>query len=295
MSSSTAPISSDLLWPNGQYELLDFGHGRKLEAFAGRVLDRPCPAADTVAPRHPQLWHTADLRIAPSPVRTAGISASGPWPHWRIAVSDQVQMQLRVTSFGHVGLFPEQHANWRRIDHLVRHFPEGGARVLNLFAYTGAATLIAAAAGAQEVVHVDASRPTVRWARENADASGLAHTPIRWIVDDVRKFVAREIRRERRYDLIVLDPPTFGHGSSGKRWEIVRDLWPLLADCTRLLTCRAESRLVFSAHCEEPTVEEIGTWLARSCGPIEASGRMVLGDRQGRTLDAGFFAIARRR
>ena len=147
-------------------------------------------------------------------------------------VHNELKFALRCTPFGHVGLFPEQAANWDWIADCVRCAGRP-LEVLNLFAYTGGATLAAAAAGAS-VVHVDAARNIIAWARRNAELSGLEKSPIRWIVDDALTFVRREVRRGRRYDAVILDPPTYGHGPRGQSWKIDSDLRELLAECRKL-------------------------------------------------------------
>jgi 23S rRNA (cytosine1962-C5)-methyltransferase len=146
---------------------------------------------------------------------------------WTV-VHGSLTLSVSPTPFGHVGVFPEQVANW---DWIGRH--ARGAKVLNLFAYTGGSTLVVAAAGA-EVVHLDAAKSAVAWARRNAELSGLSAAPVRWIVEDARKFVARELRRSNRYDAVILDPPSYGHGAQGEAWKIEQHLASLLADCARL-------------------------------------------------------------
>ncbi len=214
------------------YELLDFGGSRKLERFGAICLDRPSPAADRAVVQRPALWETAHARFE----RERG--DQGTWtgclpPTWSIACG-AYQLQLKATPFGHVGMFPEQMANWRWIARQVAR-RRTVLRVLNLFAYTGGSTLAAAAAGA-EVVHVDAARNVVQWARHNAQASGFGDAPIRWITEDAQRFVERERRRQNRYHAIVLDPPSYGHGPKGERWKLTSDLLPLLTECRELLT-----------------------------------------------------------
>ncbi len=215
------------------YQLLDAGGGRKLERFGPYVLDRPSPPAEEFAPAAPQLWSEADARYERTSGETGQWTLRGNLPEtWTVAFGPIV-MEVRLTPFGHVGLFPEQAANWEWLaEHLTAS--EGPRRkVLNLFAYTGGSTLAAAAAGA-EVTHIDAAKNVVAWARRNAELSGLQATPIRWIAEDARKFVARELRRGNRYDAIILDPPSYGHGPQGEAWRIDEHLPPLLADCARL-------------------------------------------------------------
>lgn len=215
--------------PNGQpaHELLDAGDGRRLDRFGDRVVDRPAPAAIWPPRFAPADWAAADLLFD----RGAGWSGTVLTP-WTVAV-DGLTLELRPTDAGQVGLFPEQLGfwDWLRTALAGRADPQ----VLNLFAATGATTLAMAGAGAR-VTHVDASRPAVAWARRNAELSGLADRPIRWIVDDALAFVERERRRARRYDGIVLDPPTFGHGPRGSRWELAEALPGLLDACAAIAT-----------------------------------------------------------
>lgn len=220
------------------YALLDVGGGRRLERFGAFVLDRPAPAAEGVARRDPEAWSLADAGYD----RGQGTSVGGWQPidalpeRWPITI-DGLPVELRATPAGQVGLFPEHApvARWAAESvagvAVARGHP---ATVLNLFAYTGLATLALARAGAR-VVHVDASRPAVAWARRNAALAGLADRPIRWLVDDAARFVAREARRGRRYDGVVMDPPTYGHGPGGGAWHLADDLEPLIAAIASLL------------------------------------------------------------
>ncbi|MBX7166000.1 MAG: class I SAM-dependent methyltransferase [Pirellulales bacterium] len=248
-----------------QYELIDFGAGRKLERFGGVVVDRPCPAADQAPRACPQRWCDAVGHFD----RTAG--AGWQWQSaspdaWSLCFAvdqgtsvETVAVELRATDAGQVGFFPEQAGNWLSISQyaaVVRR----PARVLNLFAYTGASTLVVAACGA-EVTHVDAARGAVTWARANAQRSGLAAAPIRWIVDDARAYVARERRRGRSYDLVILDPPSYGHGAGGAAWQLVRDLPDLLAGCWALLAASPQPAMLASCHTQGFTARDLAAWI----------------------------------
>lgn len=224
-----------------QYELLDFGEGRKLERLGSLTVDRPAPAAAGVMPRV-RNW-TADVRYR----RTSGERGawSGAFPETWIVRHDSVRFELKATPFGHLGLFPEQAANWDWIARQCCSATEP-PRVLNLFAYTGGSTLAAAAAGAH-VTHVDAARNVVAWARRNATLSGLGERPIRWICEDSAKFVQREVKRGNRYDAVILDPPSYGHGPKGEVWRIHDHLPSLLDDCSRLVDRRA-GWVLFTCH-----------------------------------------------
>ena len=266
------------------YALLDFGDGRKLERFGRVVLDRVSPAA-IGATRAEIDWSAADLQLDD---RGELLSGEAIGAHWFVELAG-MRFKLRVTPFGHVGVFPEQVANWHWLQSL-RHESreiEPPRQALNLFAYTGGSTMALAQAGFH-VVHVDASAPSVRWARENAANNRLEEQPIRWIVEDARKFATRELKRGRRYDLIVLDPPSFGHGPGSVRWEIEHDLFPLLETCLGILnTC---GQILLTAHSANPSPDEIVAWLSQKLkhsGRIQ-SNRLAIPDRHNRPLDSGF-------
>lgn len=227
------------------YELLDFGDGRKLERFGPHLLDRPAVQA-SIPPHLPAIWNTADARYLAWDLGGAGMweGSLGQEQTWLVG-SGGLTLELRLSAGGQVGIFPEQVENWSWIRERVR---EAGRQphVLNLFAYTGGSTLAAAAAGAQ-VVHVDAARSAVQWARQNARHSDLDAAPIRWIVEDARRFVQRELRRGRRYDGLILDPPTFGRGPRGEVWQLARDL-PALLEACRGLTRGGRQFMLLTCH-----------------------------------------------
>jgi 23S rRNA (cytosine1962-C5)-methyltransferase len=216
------------MWISDQwsdYEVLDCGGGEKLERWGDLTLVRPDPQAIWNTPRRHPGWKRPDGRYARS--STGG----GQWvkqdlpQRWQISYGP-LTFNIKPMNFKHTGLFPEQAANW---DFARRQIQSAGrpVSVLNLFAYTGGATVACAAAGAS-VCHVDAARGMVSWARENAKSSGLEGAPIRWIVDDCAKFVEREIRRGRRYDAVIMDPPSYGRGPSGEVWKLEENLWPFV-------------------------------------------------------------------
>jgi len=261
------------------HALIDLGGGALLERFGERIVDRPHPAA-LGARSDPAAWRSADLRFDRERGWTGPAANEGPWT---VEVGP-VRLELRTTEAGQVGYFPE-HASM--LPWLTRQRP--GA-VLHLFAYTGLVTLALAATGS-EVTHLDASRPSVAWARRNADLSGLADRPIRWIVDDARAFVDREVRRGRRYDGIVLDPPSYGHGTDRRAWRLEEDLPDLLAACRSLLA--PDGFVLLTAH--TPGFEAgrlahtLSGGLAAPVGRIE-SGGLVLTTSDGRSLELGSFA-----
>ncbi len=216
-----------------EYELLDCGSGEKLERWGDRLLVRPDPQAIWNTPRHHHGWKRPDGRYLRS---SAG---GGSWEKGRLPGQWQVRyknltFQVKPMNFKHTVLFPEQAVNWEFAQEQIRRAGRP-VSVLNLFAYTGAASVACAAAGAS-VCHVDAAKGMVQWARENARASGLEEAPIRWIVDDCAKFVEREIRRGRRYDAIIMDPPSYGRGPTGEVWKLEDNLYPFVELCAGVLS-----------------------------------------------------------
>ena len=215
------------------YEVLDCSGGEKLERWGLYTLIRPDPQVIWNTPRDAELWKRYDARYARSS------SGGGAWNTKKLPEKWQIQykeltFQVKPMNFKHTGIFPEQAANWDWAMEKIRS-ANRPISVLNLFAYTGGATLACAAAGAS-VCHVDAARGMVSWARENAQVSGLADRPIRWIVDDCAKFVEREIKRGRRYDAIIMDPPSYGRGPSGEVWKLEKNLYDFVQLCTGVLS-----------------------------------------------------------
>jgi len=228
------------------YALLDSGHGRKLERYGRYTVVRPEPQCFW-APRDPAAFERATAVFDPQQEEEdAGrwrFDAHGPVDAFPLKWRD-VRFTGRFTPFRHLAFFPEQAANWEWMDARVRTLSQ--PKILNLFGYTGVASLAAAAAGAH-VTHVDASKKSVAYARENAEQSGLTDHPIRWIVEDARKFVAREVRRGSKYDGIILDPPKYGRGANGEVWRLFEDMPELLKDCAALLSDDA-SFLLLNAY-----------------------------------------------
>ena len=215
------------------YQVIDCSQGEKLERWGTYLLVRPDPQVIWDTPKTEKGWRKHNAHYHRSK------KGGGEWEffdlpeQWTIHYND-LTFNLKPFSFKHTGLFPEQAANWDWAAGLIRAAGRP-VRVLNLFAYTGAATLAAAAAGAQ-VTHVDASKGMVQWAKENAASSGLSDKPIRWLVDDCVKFVEREIRRGNHYDAIIMDPPSYGRGPKGEIWKIEESVYPLVKLCTQILS-----------------------------------------------------------
>ena len=217
-----------------EYRILDTSCGEKLESWGGHVLVRPDPQIIWKSPKRSDMWQKADG------VYHRSDKGGGQWEFrkklpqsWTINYGE-LKFNIRPTGFKHTGLFPEQAVNWDFMADKIK----GAGRpisVLNLFAYTGGATLACANAGAS-VAHVDASKGMVQWAKENAQSSGIADRPVRWLVDDCVKFVQREIRRGNRYDGIIMDPPSYGRGPNGEVWKLEEQLYSLVSLCVQVLS-----------------------------------------------------------
>lgn len=223
------------------YEVIDCSKGEKLERWGDYLLVRPDPQVIWDTPKKENGWRKMNGHYHRSS------KGGGEWEffqlpkEWTIQyslpINKKLTFHLKPFSFKHTGLFPEQAANWNWFSQLIADAVSKGrqVKVLNLFAYTGGATLVAAAAGAS-VTHVDASKGMVTWAKENAISSGLKDAPIRWLVDDCVKFVEREIRRGNHYDAIIMDPPSYGRGPKGEIWKIEESVYPLIQLCSQILT-----------------------------------------------------------
>ena len=219
------------------YELIDARRGEKLERWGKIILRRPDPQIVWDIPKGEEspLWNRADARY----IRSS--SGGGHWEYnkkvpekWDIKYGD-LKFGIKMMGFKHTGLFPEQAANWDWFSGIIKGSKRQEVKVLNLFAYTGGATVAALSAGAS-VCHVDAAKGMVAWAKENVKASGLAEKPVRFIVDDVKKFVEREIRRGHKYDGIIMDPPSYGRGPSGEVWKIEEELFGLIELCRKVMS-----------------------------------------------------------
>ena len=278
--------------PNG-YELLDSGAFQKLERFGSVVLSRPCAQAVWQQTLPKAEWQ----KVTATFFRDGGNQWRGrdKLPEtWTIEV-DGTKFQLSSTDFGHLGIFPEQRDQWRRIRETCAEYSKRHgrpARVLNLFAYSGGSTLAAALAGA-EVCHVDASKGMVDWARKNATLNGLEEKPVRWIVDDVTKFLERELRRERQYDLLILDPPSYGRGAKGEVFKIENDLPPLLSLLGKLMSPQPLGVLL-SCHTPELTPISLHHMLlqqfGRNGGKVEHGEMQLRGASNVLPVPSGSFA-----
>lgn len=216
------------------YEIIDTSDGEKLERWGDTILIRPDPQIIWNTPKQNPIWKKADAHYNRSS------KGGGEWEYhkkikdsWVISYKE-LKFNIRPTGFKHTGLFPEQAVNWDFFDKIIKE-QKRKISVLNLFAYTGGATLACANAGA-EICHVDASKGMVAWARENADISGLGAKPIRWIVDDCEKFVAREIKRGKKYDAVIMDPPSYGRGPGGEVWKLEEQIYNMVRLCADVLS-----------------------------------------------------------
>lgn len=226
-------IETDSSWPD--YELLDSGLGRRLERFGKFILDRPDPQALWQPALSENAWQKADAVFDEQAGRGRWVNRTGVPEKWLLNL-EGVRLFAKLSPFKHVGVFPEQVAQWKWIGEKIAGVRRAeSVKVLNLFAYTGVATLVAAKAGAM-VTHVDASKPTIGWARENQEASGLGDKPIRWILDDCLKFCEREVKRGVKYDAVIMDPPVYGHGPDGRAWDFNRDFPKLMGVVAKILS-----------------------------------------------------------
>ena len=285
----------------GDYELIDTGEYEKLERFGSYITRRPEPQAIWRRSLSDEEWcrlaHASFLRDARSDERGEWRLQPRTPDRWIIGYSYndmQLRMRLGLTSFKHVGIFPEQAANWNFIYDSCRQLAttEEPVRVLNLFAYTGGATLAARAAGA-EVTHVDSVKQVVTWARENMEISGLEG--VRWIVEDALKFVHREVRRGNRYHGIILDPPAYGRGANGEKWVLEDNICEMLTCCAQLLHLQ-NAFLVFNLYSMglSSTLARTAVHQAFGVPAEEQWGELCFTDRAGKQLPLGTYYRMRR-
>lgn len=269
------------------YELIDTGNGDRLERWGTVRLIRPDPQIIWQKHLSDAVWHDVDARFTE---KTWQVMQPLPDP-WILSYGD-VKLKAMLTSFKHTGVFPEQADNWQwMLERLNFKLLNLQPRILNLFAYTGAASMILAKAGCA-VTHVDASKPALDWAAENQKLSGLAPDSIRWMLEDAVKFVRREVKRGAQYDGILLDPPAFGHGPSGSIWKFNRDLPGLLRDCAMLLSPDAAFLLV-NGYATNSSSIALGNLLEDTIkdrgGNVE-HGELLLSQRDGRRISTGIFS-----
>lgn len=293
--------------PSADYELLDCGDGEKLERFGKYVLRRPDPQALWQKRLDDVEWKKADARFTRDDDNGNGDNKSG-WifkkeieNKWPIDFAG-LKLLIKPTSFKHVGIFPEQSQNWSWLEDKIREASvieenkTDGVEVLNLFGYTGGASLACAKIGAK-VVHVDGSKSALSWGKENSEISDLAQKPIRWILDDARTFVSREIKRDRKYDGIIMDPPAFGHGPENELWKIEEHFTALVSDCFKIMKQKPSFFLIngYSAGYSAIAYENILLQLIEKFGGKVEIGELAIEESKiegkfRRLLPAGIFA-----
>lgn len=284
----------EILKQQKDYELLDAGSGEKLERYGEYVLRRPDPEALWQKTLSKEEWDKAQFRFVRNGPHTKWETRDEVAKEWNISFGD-FTFSIRPTSFKHTGLFPEQLSNWQWMEQVINQHKDSYLEhisVLNLFAYTGGATLACARAGA-EVCHVDGSKTAVAWARENAELSGLKDAPIRWITDDVIAFLKREIKRGRKYDAIVMDPPSFGHGPNDELWKIEEHFLELMKLCSEVLSDDPLFVLIngytagYSPIAYENTLKDM---MNGKEGKIEIGELTIAQSSSGKLLPCGIFA-----
>lgn len=284
------------------YSLLDVGEGRKLERFGPIVVNRPEPQALWYKRLSEDDWNKAHASFSP----TSEFDEKGRWridksliDPWSVRINlpsftpnknIEIFMHCRLQGLWHVGIFPEQFPHWVWMLEQLNRVTQKPPKVLNLFGYTGAASLIAAALGA-EVTHVDASKKALAWAKENQKASHLENAKIRWILDDASAFVSRELRRGRAYHFILLDPPKFGRGPEGQIWDLFQDISSLLQKC-RALLCKEKSAMILTVYAIRASVVSFDQLVREVIGQKEGvfqSGELTLRSTTGRLLPTSLF------
>lgn len=271
------------------YALLDSGNGFRLERFGKYRLVRPDPQIIWKPKLSSQEWGKFDAKFDPD--KKKWIVKTKIPEKWLMHYKE-LSFYAKLSPFKHTGVFPEQLLQWDFITDKIKNAEKSSPRILNLFGYTGIASIAAAAAGAS-VTHVDASKPTIGWARENQAASGLDKKPVRWILDDAVKFVGREIKRESFYDGIIMDPPIYGHGPNGEKWDFNDSFPNLLALCTKVLTKRPLFILINAYAISSSSLmleNTLKDYVGGLGGTIEV-GELVLEEQSAkRLLSTGIFA-----
>lgn len=275
--------------PSTDYELIDSGEDEKLERYGKIIISRPDPQALWPKLLSSKEWQKADA-VFSRDEKAGWKIKSKITEKWRIDFFG-LSFFIKLSPFKHTGLFPEQASNWEWLKNIVEK-EKNKVNILNLFGYTGGATLVCAQAGAS-VCHVDASKTAISWARENADISGLADKPIRWILDDAMIFVKREIKRGRKYDGIIMDPPAFGHGPKGEMWKIEENFIELLDLCKRILSDQPLFFLIngYASGYSSIAYENNLLSLIKKYGGIIEKGELTITESgSGRLLPCGIFA-----
>lgn len=267
------------------YELIDSGEGRRLERFGNYVLDRPDPQIIWNKNLGIDKWQEANAKFTDK-----WINKDVP-EKWEMT-HEGIKFWCKLAPFKHTGVFPEQAGQWEYINKQITQSSKLQINVLNLFAYTGIASLFAAKAGAK-VTHVDASRPAITWANENRDLNGMQTSPIRWIVDDALKFTEREVKRGVRYDAIIMDPPVYGHAPNGDPWDFNKDFPRLLENCKKIISDRPLFVLVNTYAISSSSITLSNTLQGNfsDLGGIIENGELTLKETSGgRLLSTGIWA-----
>lgn len=276
------------------YELIDSGDGRRLERFGDYVLDRPDPEVLWQKTLPQAEWQKADAVFKDKWIRNVSM------PEKWLMDEQNIKFWVKLSPFKHTGVFPEQAEQWNYITKSIsqvvskQSLPSDGKsiNVLNLFAYTGIASLFAAKAGAK-VTHLDASRPAITWANENRDLNGMQDAPIRWIIDDAVKFTEREIKRGVKYDAIIMDPPVYGHGPTGEIWDFNKDFPRLLENCRRIISAKPIFVLVnaYAISSSSTTLANTIQGYFEDLGGTIKNGELTLKEKSaGRLLSTGIWA-----
>lgn len=286
-----------MLLPTGwhDYELLDSGAGEKLERFGQFLLRRPDPQILWQKSLAESEWRQAHATFQRTQGEKGNWRVTGKLPEsWEVHWQD-LTCHARLSPFKHTGIFPEQSAHWQWMRDLLatsqQQEPNYQPNVLNLFAYTGMASVVCAAAGAR-ITHVDASRSSISWAKQNQLSSGLDERSIRWILDDVLKFVRREVKRGVKYDAIIMDPPVYGHGPAGERWEFKESLPQLLELCQEILVSKPLFFLI-NAYAVSTSAVTLGNLLSDLLSGKQGTtemGELALQQKNGRLISTGIFA-----
>ncbi len=268
------------------YQLLDSGNGRRLEKFGKYILDRPDPEVMWQKSLPPEEWDKADAKFTDKWVTKSNFPDK-----WEFDVN-KVKVNLKLTPFKHVGIFPEQEFEWNLISKTINESTNKENNILNLFGYTGVASLHAVEAGAK-VTHVDASRPAITWFKENQDLSGLSEKYARIIIDDALKFTSREIKRGVKYDGVVMDPPVYGHGPNGEKWSFQKNFPELLDNVSKILT-PDPLFVIVNAYAISSSATSIANIMRDKLNTLTGNithGELVLNEKSGRVLSTGIYAI----
>ncbi len=268
------------------YQLLDSGSGRRLERFGKYILDRPDPEVMWQKSLSPEEWDKADAKFTDKWITKSNFPEK-----WEFEINN-LKINLKLTPFKHVGIFPEQEFEWNLISKTIKESSNKEINVLNLFGYTGVASLHALEAGAK-ITHVDASRPAITWFKENQELSGLSEKYARIIIDDALKFTAREIKRGVKYNAVMMDPPVYGHGPNGEKWSFQKNFPELLDNVSKILT-PDPLFVIVNAYAISSSATSIANIMRDKLSTLTGNithGELVLNEKSKRVLSTGIYAI----